>query len=166
MKMWGDAVRSIIKKTAIPILVLLLFSCSPGQAAQPSSEQIKLELAALVEDVLAPALSFERPGEFPDFSTLEQIMPFWDQGKPAEARRKWVSQPWLYHRVKYRVDSIWLSSEVTAQVRGKKTVSYGRMKPLLHWWQNQENKNENYFFIIDAYKSDSGRWLIRSEFNY
>jgi hypothetical protein len=146
-------------------MICAMISSAP-RAAQDNSEQVKLKLASLIEDVLAKALSFDHIGDVPDFSTLDSIMPFWDQGKPGEARRKWVEGAWTYHHVKYRVDSIWLSSQITARIKGKKTVSYGRMKTMLYWWQTQDTTTEHYFFIIDAFRDLNGQWRIRSEYDY
>ena len=133
-----------------------------GDASGQRSE-LKNQVVSLVEDRLSKALSFQRRGEMPDFSTLDEIHPGWDNGDPGKARRTWVDRNWYYHLVKYRVDSVFLTSMFTARVRGKKRVRYGQDVDFMILFDRESKVDSSTHFVMDLYRDAKGDWYIRAE---
>ena len=148
--------------------LVLLLAFAPAVHGDDAGQRLKLKslVIGLVEDRLSKALSFKRRGEVPDFSTLDEIHPGWDNGDPGKARRAWVDRNWFYHLVEYRVDSVFLTSLFTARVRGKKRVRYGHDVDFLIMFDREEKRDQSTHFVMDLYSDAKGNWYIRAETEY
>ncbi|MCB2188043.1 MAG: hypothetical protein KQJ78_16610 [Deltaproteobacteria bacterium] len=137
---------------------------NPAQGgAPPENRAVKLRLIALLEDRLAHALSFQGPGKTPDFSTLDEIFPSWDQGDPGAARRVWVEKTYIGNEVSYRVDVAYLTSDFTARLEGKKRVRASWAEPFLWGFTATESQEVETSFVIYVFRTADGAWRIRKE---
>ena len=141
------------------MLLLPLCLAAAGEADQQAQRE---EIITLVEQVLSRAYSFTRPGQLPDFSTLDAIYPSWDRGDPGGARRKWQAGNYLYYRVEFRVDSVFITSPYTAQVRGKQSVRWARRVSFLWWFHRSKDNQRRSHFVAQLYRDGKGDWLIKS----
>ncbi len=148
-------------KAAAAILLLTLSLCQTA-AGEDSQQAERERIITLVEQVLSRAYSFSRPGQLPDFSTLDSIYPSWDRGDPGGARRRWQAGDYVYYRVKFRVDSVYVTSPYTARVEGKKTVSWARRVSFLWWFHRTEDDQSRSHFVAQLYRDSRKRWLIKS----
>ncbi len=142
--------------------ILLLIPICLGAAGEKEGRTQRLEIINLVEHTLSRAYTFTRPGQLPDFSTLDTIYPTWDQGDPGGARRKWQAGDYLYYRVEFRVDSVFITSPYTARVRGKKSVRWARRVSFMWWFHRTEDNLDRSHFVAQLYRGAQGRWLIKS----
>jgi len=148
-------------RAALAILICLVFP-SHGKTAGENPRGSRLAIINLFEGDLSRAYTFSGPGQLPDFSALDQIYPSWDGGDPGGARRKWQQAGYVFNRVKFRVDSVFLTSDYTAAVRGEKSVRSVRKKPFLWWFHSSDEKNERTRFAAYVYRGAGGRWLIKN----
>lgn len=144
------------------LLLLLILPVYQATARETGSQTQREEIITLVEQVLSRAYTFTRPGQLPDFSTLDRVYPGWDQGDPGGARRKWQSGDYLYYRVKFRVDSVFMTSPYTARVRGKKSVNWARRVSFLWWFHRTKDNQRHVHFVAQLYRDAQGRWLVKS----
>ena len=147
---------------AATTLVLASPNTGSGDTSDPQLK-LKNQVISLVEDKLSKALTFKRQGEVPDFSTLDEIHPSWDNGDPGKARRTWVDRKYYYHLVQYRVDSVFLTSLYTARVRGKKRVRYGHDVDFMVMFDREEKIDQSSHFVMSLYRDAKGEWYVRAE---
>ncbi len=99
--------------------------------ANETDTQIRDKIIHLIEDKLSDACSFTESSthKVPHFEVLDQIFPKWHKGERATSRQFWVDARYLAFLVFYRVDYIYITSDISAVVKGKK---------LIYWTENKD----------------------------
>ena len=161
MRWWGACLLGLVM-----CVVSSALAAPPSGLDQQALRREKAALITLVEDRLSRAYTITRPGQLPDFATLDELFPSWDGGKPGRARRRWLEQHYTFYKVKYRVYSVRLTSSYTAEIRGERIVKAVREVPFLHWFHRDSERVSRQRFLMEAYRSPEEGWRIRRETLY
>lgn len=158
-------------KTCVLVCLLCLWwpcvaasgEANDGPMAAPASERaVRMAIINLFQVTLSQAYSFKGEGKLPDFSTLDELFPAWDDNHPGAARRVWVDGRYLFYKVEFRADSVFVTSDFTATVRGKRIARWERKVSFL-WWFNRTESGESYdIFEGRVLRNPKGQWVVQS----
>lgn len=166
--------------------LLLLSSWRPTIAlSEPSQDPIMIRdrIISLIEDELSSAYSYTRKSlhRVPHFEVIDKIFPTWHHGEAATARQFWVKANYHTFLVYYRVDYVYLISDVAAKVEGKKFVywsqeddapDYEGYWPFQLWAALGKRTHRDNTYLSAAYAmrykmklslNETGDWVITEE---
>lgn len=145
------------------LCIALVLGTTAALAAETLSAQEKKEqIIDLFQNQLSKAYTFKGADSLPDFSTLDKVYPAWDGNDPGGARRSWLEGHYLYQEINYRVDSVFLTSQYTAKVRGKKNLVSAKKVEFLWWFHRTEDEQSIVPYEASVYRDASGNWIIKS----
>lgn len=145
--------------------------------------QARAAIIELIEDDLSTAYTYTKSSrhKVPHFEVLDRIFPEWHRGDPATGRKFWVVARYKAFLVHYRVDYVFLTSQVSAIVRGKKLVAWTERKDVgdlpqlwpVQLWSHlttRRYQDNNYLNSIYAMsyemkltRRENGEWVIAEE---
>lgn len=151
--------------------------------ADETDNKIRARIISLIEDKLSSAYSFTEAltHKMPHFEVLDSIFPKWHHGERATSRQFWVDSNFLAFLVFYRVDYIYISSDISATVKGKKLVFWtenrdpSKLKQLwpFQFWANliqRAPRDNNYLnasysmrYGMKLSLNESDKWIIGDE---
>ncbi len=143
-------------------IALLLGTITTSAAGTLTVKEKKGRIIDLFQSKLSQAYTFKGADRLPDFFTLDQIFPGWDGGDPGGGRRGWLEDHYLYQEAKYRVDSVFLTSQYTAKVRGKKSLVSTKRVEFLWWFHRTVDDQSIVPYEALVYRDADGDWKIKS----